>query len=144
VDVLDERRFLDFHAYAPKPVDIVILGHAAGFSMGAVSTRDSGVLRIRLRACETNDTIKAEALVSQVFKSTELTPEERAAVEKLIGRPLENDEAVQLTVHRVDEPQIRQPAADPRQAAARILELAKGKTLGGMSVRELLNEGRRF
>jgi hypothetical protein len=43
--------------------------------------------------------------------------------------------------HKVSPP----PDTDiPKQAAARIRELAKGKSLGGVTVRELIDEGRRF
>jgi hypothetical protein len=60
-----------------------------------------------------------------------------------LGRPVQNDEAVEIIAHNVDE--LRQPETVQRkQAAARILELAKGKSVGGGTVRELIDEGRRF
>ncbi|HUQ90210.1 MAG TPA: hypothetical protein VM120_00935 [Bryobacteraceae bacterium] len=82
--------------------------------------------------------------MSQAFKSTDLAPDERIALERLVGRPLQNDEAVQLVIHKLDELPYGPEAPRRRQAAAGILELAKGKTLHGATVRELIDEGRRF
>lgn len=82
--------------------------------------------------------------MQQAFKSSDLAPDERVAVERLVGRPLQDDEAVQVVVHKIGGLQNGQTPASRRQAAARIRELAKGKTLGGATVRELIDEGRRF
>ena len=70
-------------------------------------------------------------------RSIDLAPEERSAVERLLGRTLADDESIQIVVQK--EPDL----AARRAAAARILELAKGKSLGEKSIRELLDEDRR-
>ena len=78
------------------------------------------------------------------YRSTDLAPDERVAVERLLGRPLQNDEAVEVITHRLDELRQAQDLARRKGAAARIRELAKGKKLDGISVRQLIDEGRRF
>jgi hypothetical protein len=75
--------------------------------------------------------------MQHAYKATDLAPDERVAVERLLGRPLQNDEFVQVVAHKLDD-------LTEGRAAARILELAKGKSLGGATVRELIDEGRRF
>jgi len=82
--------------------------------------------------------------MQQAYKTTDLAPDERVAVERLLGRPLQNDEAVQVVTYKLDDLPEGQEAASRRRAAARIRELAKGKNLGGATVRELIDEGRRF
>jgi len=77
------------------------------------------------------------------YKTSDLAPEERVAVERLIGRALENDEAVELVVHKPAA--LRETETTGRKAAAtRIRELSKGKSLNGTTVRQLIDEGRRF
>ena len=78
------------------------------------------------------------------YKTTDLALDERLTVERLLGRPLQNDEAVEIIAHKVDELRSAAEIVDRKLAAARILELAKGKSLGGATVRELIDEGRRF
>ncbi|HXP88697.1 MAG TPA: hypothetical protein VN841_28460 [Bryobacteraceae bacterium] len=81
--------------------------------------------------------------MQHAHKTTDLAPEERVAVERLLGRELQNDEAVEVVTHKAAE----LPAAqveERRKALARIRELAKGKSLGGATVRDLIDEGRRF
>jgi hypothetical protein len=78
------------------------------------------------------------------YKTTDLALDERLTVERLLGRPLQNDEAVEIIAHKVDELRSAPEIVDRKLAAARILELAKGKSLGGATVRELIDEGRRF
>jgi len=73
-----------------------------------------------------------------------LRPDERVAVQRLLGRPLQNDEAVQVVTYKLDDLTEGQEATSRRRAAARIRELAKGKNLGRATVRELIDEGRRF
>lgn len=80
----------------------------------------------------------------QAYKTTDLAPAERVAVERLLGRPLRNDEAVEVIVHKVDPLGREQETARRKGAAARIRELAKGKTLGGATMRDLIEEGRRL
>jgi len=75
----------------------------------------------------------------QAFKTSDLAPDERVALERLLGRTLRNDEAFELIVHG-EGLQETTPLA---QAAARIRELAKGKSVGGATVRELIDDGRR-
>ena len=61
------------------------------------------------------------------------------------GRPLEAYAAT-LLEEAVQSPAARQPSFDKERAqaaAARIRELRKGVTLGGLSIRELIDEGRR-
>ena len=61
-----------------------------------------------------------------------------------MGRQLQNDEAVEVIAHTVDELKRTQETVQRKQAAAGIRELAKGKSVGGSTVRELIDEGRRF
>ena len=82
--------------------------------------------------------------MQRAYKTTELAPEERMAVERLLGRALQNDEAVEFIIHKTHEPRQEQETTQRKGAAARILELAKGKSLGGVTVRELIEEGRRL
>ena len=82
--------------------------------------------------------------MQQAYKTTDLAPDERVAVERLLGRPLQNDEAVQVVTYKLDDLLEGQEATSRRRAAARIRELAKGKNLGGATVRELIDEGRRL
>ena len=77
-------------------------------------------------------------------KTKDLEPDERLAIERILGRKLQNDEAVEIIAHKVDEQRSAPEIADRKLAAAGILELAKGKSLGGATVRELIDEGRRF
>jgi len=65
--------------------------------------------------------------------------DERLTVERLLGRPLQNDEAVEVIAHKVDELRSAPELLDRKLAAAGILELAKGKNLGGATVRELID-----
>jgi len=82
--------------------------------------------------------------MQHAYKTTELAPEERMAVERLLGRTLQNDEAVEVIIHKIDELRREQETARRKGAAARILDLARGKSLGGATVRELIEEGRRL
>ena len=82
--------------------------------------------------------------MQQAYKSTDLQPEDRNAVERLVGRRLQSDEAVRVTIHKADDMAAAQDSERRRAAAARIRELAKGKHLGGATVRGLIDEGRRF
>ena len=80
----------------------------------------------------------------QAYKTIDLAPDERVAVERLLGRPLESDEAVEVIARKLDEASGEVDRDSRERAAARIRELAKCKSLGGSSVRELIDEGRRF
>jgi hypothetical protein len=82
--------------------------------------------------------------MQQAHRSTDLAPDERVAVERLLGRPLRNDEAIEVVTHKLDDLAHVQDLARRKEAAARIRELARGKKLGGVSVRQLIDEGRRF
>jgi hypothetical protein len=82
--------------------------------------------------------------MQHAYKTTDLAPEERMAVERSLGRAIQNDEAVKVVVHKIDEPQRGRETARRKGAAARILELSMGKGLGGTTVRELIGEGRRL
>jgi hypothetical protein len=82
--------------------------------------------------------------MQHAYKTTELAPDERIAVERLLGRQLQNDEAVEIVTHKAPELLAEQDVDRRRQAAARIRALAKGKSLGGATIRELIDEGRRF
>ena len=82
--------------------------------------------------------------MQHAYKSSDLAPEERVALELLIGRSLENDEAVELIIRKPAELRSEQETSQRQHAVARILELAKGKTLGGATLRELIEEGRRY
>jgi hypothetical protein len=57
---------------------------------------------------------------------------------------MQNDEAVEVIVHKIDNLRREQETARRKGAAARILELSKGKALRGITVRELIEEGRRL
>jgi hypothetical protein len=85
-----------------------------------------------------------ESLVQQAHKTTDLTSDERAALERLLSRRLGDDEAVEVITHKVPEIPVVQETESRKRAMARILELAKGKSLGGATIRELIDEGRRF
>jgi len=63
-------------------------------------------------------------------------------VERLLGRRLENDEAVEVIARKLTE--FSDERESRKRAAERILQLAKGKSLGGATVRDLIDEGRRF
>lgn len=82
--------------------------------------------------------------MQHAHKSTDLAPDERIAVERLLGRQLRNDEAVQVVTYKLDDLKEDRAAVGRRRAAARIRALAKGKSLGGASVRDLIDEGRRY
>jgi hypothetical protein len=79
--------------------------------------------------------------MQHAFKMSDLAPEERVVVERLLGRTLQNDESIELTIHEQDD--LRQEQERRANAAARIRELAKGKSIGGATVRELIEDGRR-
>jgi hypothetical protein len=81
--------------------------------------------------------------MQRAYKTTDLAPDERVAVERLLGRELENDEAVEIIAHKASQLPVEQQA-ERRKALARIRELAKGKSLGDVTVRDLIDEGRRF
>ena len=76
-----------------------------------------------------------------MHKITELSHDERVLVERILGRRLQNDETVEVTVHPSDGTDIYERR---KQAATRIRELAKGKSLGGITIRELIDEGRSY
>jgi hypothetical protein len=82
--------------------------------------------------------------MQHAYKTAELAPDERIALERLLGRQLQNDEAVQVVTYKLDDLREVQDPTSRRHAAARIRELAKGKSLGGISIRDLIDEGRRF
>jgi hypothetical protein len=82
--------------------------------------------------------------MQHAYKTTDLAPEERIAVERLVGRTLQSDEAVELIIHKLDELRREQENARRKVAAARIRELAKGKRLNGVTARQLIEEARRF
>ena len=63
--------------------------------------------------------------MQQTYKTTDLAPDERMAVERLVGRPLQSDEAGEVLVHKFDEMQNAQAVTTRLQAARRIRELAK-------------------
>jgi len=68
--------------------------------------------------------------MQHAYNTIDLAPEDRVAVERLLGRPLQNDEAVEFVIHKVDRRE--QEATGRKTAAARIRELAKGiRTKGG-------------
>jgi hypothetical protein len=77
-------------------------------------------------------------------KTTDLASDERAAVERLLGRQLHDDETVEVITHKAPEIPVAPETESRKKAMARILELAEGKSLGGATVRELVDEGRRF
>jgi hypothetical protein len=90
---------------------------------------------------ESVDTMESgETIVQHAYKTSDLAPEERVAVERLIGRTLQSDEAVEVIIHKLDELRREQETARRRSAAARIRELAKGKNLDGVTVRQLIEE----
>jgi len=76
----------------------------------------------------------------QVHKTSELSHDERTLVERILGRTLQNEETVEVTVRPAGDTGIYERR---QRAAARIRELAKGKGLGGTTIRELIDEGRR-
>jgi hypothetical protein len=101
-------------------------------------------VRLRSLSCYSGNGGKRRAFMLHTYKTTELAPADRVAVERLLGRVLQNDEAVEVIVHKTDHLRRDQDTAPRKEAAARIRELAKGKSLGGVTIRELIEEGRRF
>jgi len=47
--------------------------------------------------------LKRRATLQQAHRSTDLAPDERVAVERLLGRPLRNDEAIEVVTHKLDD-----------------------------------------
>ena len=86
--------------------------------------------------------LEGNALVVAVADPSDLVVIDE--VSALLGRPLQDDEAVEVIAHKLDELRQTQDLARRKEAAARIREPAKGKKLGGLSVRQLIDEGRRF
>ena len=78
--------------------------------------------------------------MQHAFKTSDLALDERVAVERLLGRNLRADETVELVVHQPPDSEETEARAS---AAARIRALAKGKSVGGLTVRELIEDGRR-
>ena len=70
--------------------------------------------------------------MQHAYKATDLAPDERVAVEWLLGRQLANDEAVEVIIHKLPKLPAAEQAKDRRHAAARIRDLAKGKSLGAL------------
>lgn len=87
---------------------------------------------------------RGSLMQQHAHKTTDLASDERAAVERLLGRQLQDDEAVEIIAHKAPETPVSQETDSRKRAMARIFELAKGKSLGGTTVRELIDEGRRF
>jgi hypothetical protein len=75
--------------------------------------------------------------MQHAYRTSDLAPDERVAVERLLGRELQNDEAVEVIIHKVAQMPAAQEA-ERAKAVARIRELARGKSLGGATVRDLL------
>jgi hypothetical protein len=82
--------------------------------------------------------------MQHAIKYADLTPEDRIAVEKLLGRPMQLDEAIEVIAHKDGESIAELEAARRKQAVVRLRDMAKGKRLNGTTVRELIDEGRRF
>jgi hypothetical protein len=82
--------------------------------------------------------------MQHAFKSTDLAPDERVAVERLVGRAPQNDEAAQLVIHKLGAQENGGKSMSRSLPAERIREMAKGKRLGGAAIRELIDDGRRF
>jgi len=78
----------------------------------------------------------------QTYRTTELAAEDRSIIERLLGRMLQPDEAVEIIAYVIPELAEAESVARSR-AAARILELAKGKHVGCLSARDLIEEDRR-
>ena len=76
------------------------------------------------------------------YKATELAGEDRNTVERLLGRTLRADEAIEIIARVIPEPAEAEAAAR-RRAATRIFELAKGKHIGALSAHDLIEEDRR-
>lgn len=79
-----------------------------------------------------------EALAVEAFRAGKLTASELARLLNLT--PGQVDEF--LNAHGLPQPDeaTRERA---RKAAAELIEMSKGVTLGGISIKELINEGRR-
>ena len=81
--------------------------------------------------------------MQQVYKTSELMPSDRDVVERLLGRSLLENESVMLVTQMLPDQASHAATAVRQQAAARLLEMARGKTVGGLSARDLIEEGRR-
>lgn len=75
--------------------------------------------------------------MSHAHKMTELAAEDQCAVERLWGRVLLQNEAVEVFAYTV--PELARAEDETRsRAVAHMLELAKGKYVGGLSARNLI------
>jgi hypothetical protein len=80
--------------------------------------------------------------MQQSYRAADLAPDQRIAMEQLLGRALHGDETIELILR--DRESASQETERRKSAAARIRKLAVGKSLGGSSIRELIEEGRRL
>jgi len=80
--------------------------------------------------------------MQHAYKTTDLTRNDLNVVKRLLGRSLQNDEAVEVIARKLTD--LSDEVESRRRAAARILQLAKGKSLHGVAVRDLIDEGRRL
>ena len=92
-----------------------------------------------MQLTEISDTLKSLLPMHHAYRTTELAAEDRSTIERLLGRMLQPDEAIEIIAYVI--PELAEAETVARQGAfARILELAKGKHVGGLSARDLIEE----
>jgi hypothetical protein len=74
----------------------------------------------------------------QLVRPIELAPADRLVLERLAGRLLLADEAVEFVIHKIESERNGDITASRWAACDGILELARGKRPAGASVRELI------
>ena len=81
-----------------------------------------------------------------VRKARELSPELRRAVENLLGRKLQEDETVQVSVPSAETPPEDSAQERRNRAVQRLREFGQKHklSLGGVTIRQLIHEGHRY
>ncbi len=83
---------------------------------------------------------------SAVHKARELSPELRRAVETLLGRTLQEDETVQVSVPAEETPPANSALESRKQAVRRLREFGQKHklSLDGVTIQQLIHEGHRY
>lgn len=83
---------------------------------------------------------------STVHKARELSPELRRAVENLLGRRLQEDETVQVSVPPVETAPENFAVERRKRAVRRLREFGQKHklSLGGATIKQLIHEGHRY
>ena len=83
---------------------------------------------------------------STIHKARELSPELRRAVENLLGRRLQEDETVQVSVPPVETLPENFAGERRKRAVRRLREFGQKykMSLGGVTIKQLIHEGHRY